>query len=273
MTVTHHQDIVFSTVPGHRPLALDLYVGDQPRAVCVYLHGGGWRMGSRRNGPGPVGPASQRFFRQMAERGLAVASVDYRLTGEAIYPAQLDDVVAAVEFLSGLTDDGPTDSVRELPLGVWGVSAGAHLASLAALASSVADRISAVVAWSGPSDLLALADDLDAAGGTAERGADSRESLLVGATLESVPERARAASPLAKVRATSTPFHIVHGLADEHIPIAQSERFATALAAAGVSVTSHWVEGANHFYSTIDDAMLTSLVDESIDIALAAVER
>ncbi len=59
-------------------------------------------------------------------------------------------------------------------------------------------------------------------------------------------------------------------MADEHIPIAQSERLASALAAAGVSVTTQWVDGANHFYATIDDATLTSLVEESIDVVLSA---
>ena len=105
MSVRHHSDVVYSALPGYRPLALDLHVGDAPQAWCVFLHGGGWRLGSRRDGPGPVGPDSQRFFDRMAERGLAVAAVDYRLSGEATYPAQLDDVVAACEFLARHGDD------------------------------------------------------------------------------------------------------------------------------------------------------------------------
>ena len=95
------RDVVYSVATGYRPLSLDLYVGDtDATAICVFLHGGGWRIGSRREGPGPVTADSGRFFHQMADRGLTVASVDYRLSGEAHYPAQLDDVTAAAIFCS-----------------------------------------------------------------------------------------------------------------------------------------------------------------------------
>ena len=136
MDVHHRADVVYAALPGYRPLALDSYVADAPQALCVFLHGGGWRLGSRRDGPGPVGPDSQRFFHRMAERGLAVAAVDYRLSGEATHPAQVDDVAAACEFLAG---PGGDLDVGELPLTLWGVSAGAHLAGLVTLASPLGD--------------------------------------------------------------------------------------------------------------------------------------
>jgi acetyl esterase/lipase len=265
MVVHHHADVVYTTLPGYRPLALDLYVDDAPRALCVFLHGGGWRLGCRRDGPGPVGPSSQLFFHRMAERGLAVAPIDYRLSGEATHPAQLDDVVAACGFLADHGADLRTD---DLPLTLWGVSSGAHLAGLAALASPVGDRIVAVASWSAPSDLAALPDDIEAIGGTADRGMGSRESALLGVPMGDHPDLARAASPVAHVRATATAFQIVHGTADEHIPIAQSQRFRTALESAGVTVETSFVEGANHFFSTVTATRLAEVVDGSIDFLL-----
>jgi acetyl esterase/lipase len=265
VTVIQHSEVVYAVVPGYRPLALDLYVGEAPRAVCGFLHGGGWRIGSRLDGPGPVGPESRRFFEHMAERGLAVASIDYRLSSEAVFPAQLDDVVEACRFLA---HDGSSFGLDRLPLALWGVSAGAHLAGLGALASDIGDTVAAVSMWSAPSDLIALADDLDAIGQTGDRGSESRESQLLGGVVSARLDLARVASPIAHVRPTATAFQVVHGTSDQHIPATQSERFAQALSEAGTSVTSVLVEGANHFYSTIDAARLAELVDASIDFLL-----
>lgn len=125
---------------GHRQLQFEL--------------SGGWLLGSRLDGPGPVGPSSQLFFHRMAACGLAVAPIDYRLSSEATHPAHLDDVVAACEFLA---THGAYLKIDDLPLTLWGVSYGAHLAGLAALASPVGDRIVGVASWSAPSDLAAFA--------------------------------------------------------------------------------------------------------------------
>ncbi|HEY7920258.1 MAG TPA: alpha/beta hydrolase, partial [Streptosporangiaceae bacterium] len=122
MTVTVHRDVVYSSPPSYRPLSLDLYVPAGPaRALCLYLHGGGWRVGSRTDGPGTARDWTPSFFARVAGLGLAVASLDYRLSGEARWPAQLEDVQAAATFLS----------LQRKPLGVptprtvaWGVSAG-----------------------------------------------------------------------------------------------------------------------------------------------------
>jgi len=191
-----------------------------------------------------------------------VASIDYRLSGEAHYPAQLDDVTAACRFV---IDQRAELGLPDVPLTLWGVSAGAHLAALGALASSVADDIAGVSCWSAPSDLSALPDDVDAVGGHGERGMAARESMLLGAALSEATDLARAASPAACVRAAAPPFQLVHGSADVHVPFAQSERFAAALERAGVPVTFVPVDGADHFYSTIDSEHLSDLVDRSTD--------
>jgi acetyl esterase/lipase len=255
--------IVYATVPGYRPLALDLYCGQNPQALCVYLHGGGWRMGNRRNAPGPVGPSAVRYFTRMATAGLAVASIDYRLSGEARFPAQLEDLTAAVAFLR---EHGDEHGVGRLPLTLWGASAGAHLAALGAL--TTLPDVAAVSCWSAPSELAALAGDLDALGETGDRGSESREALLLGAPPSEVTELAAEASPAVQARSVSTAFLLVHGNADTNVPLAQSERFAAALRVAGTSVKMLTVDGCNHFYSTIAEHRLDALVDDTIQFLL-----
>jgi acetyl esterase/lipase len=77
MTVTIHRDVVYFRPPGYRPVALDLYVPAEPaQALCLYLHGGGWRLGSRSDGPGAARSWSPSFFERVAAMGLAVASLD-----------------------------------------------------------------------------------------------------------------------------------------------------------------------------------------------------
>ena len=94
--------VAYAAVPGVRPLELDLYLppaATRPTPVVIFLHGGGWRMGSRRSlGPAYAG-VSPDPFEQVAAAGIAVASVDYRLSGEDRWPAQLHDAKAAVRWL------------------------------------------------------------------------------------------------------------------------------------------------------------------------------
>jgi len=171
--VAVHQGITYGAVEGFRPLALDLYVPDDAEAVCVFLHGGGWRRGTRRDGPGHMGGPGNEFLIQMAERGVAVAACAYRLSGAARFPAPLEDVVMACEFVtSGLGDHG----VAGLPLTLWGHSAGAHLSALAALDPRLDGQVAAASCWSTPSDIGRHQDDLDAIGVPGDRGPDSREA-------------------------------------------------------------------------------------------------
>src|ERR1700722_11503936 len=172
MTVTTYRDVVFSRPPGYRPLSLDLYVPDGPaRALCLYLHGGGWRVGSRSDGPGTSAEWTPSFFERVAATGLAIASVDYRLSGEARFPAQLDDVAAAATLLSAQRKLFGVLTRRTV---AWGVSAGGHLCAMHALCSPGAG-VDAVVCWYTPTDLDALAGDCDAAGGHGDRGPEARD--------------------------------------------------------------------------------------------------
>jgi acetyl esterase/lipase len=265
--VTVHRDVVFSRPAGFRPLSLDLYVPAAPaRALCLYLHGGGWRAGSRSDGPGPSRLWSPSFFERAAAMGLAMASADYRLSGEATYPAQLDDVRAAAGFLATHRASFGVGAQRTT---AWGVSAGGHLAALLALTGPPASPgVDAVVCWYAPTDLDALSADCDRAGGRGERGPDARESQLIGAPLDERPDLVKEASPVSFAHAGAPPFLFLHGTADTLVPPRQSQRLAAALAGAGASATVELVDGGTHMFSELDDEATARLVARSVRFLL-----
>lgn len=232
--------MIYREVPGFRPLELDLTPADDPVATIVYLHGGGWRRGSRHT---PL-PGFEHLTEELAAQGFRVAAADYRLSGEAIFPAPLEDVRAAIEFVRNAK-----------PLVVWGESAGAHLGLLAALTGSTVD---AVVAWFPPTDLLGLAGDV------------SREASLLGAPPESVPDLAREASPLTHAHAGAPPVLLMHGSDDDLVPARQSVRLAEALRDAGAPVELHLVPGARHRWTGADPA---AVVATSVTFLRAALAR
>ncbi len=217
------RDVVHTRVDGYRPLALDLYLPDSgAQAVCVYAHGGGWRVGSRRSGPGPLSPTSSRWLARMANKGLAVAAVDYRLSGEARFPAQSADVAAAITWLR--TD--VAHSLGALPFCSFGVSAGGLLAALAALDPELDLRAAAL--WYAVSDIATMPLDQAAVGGPLDPPGESREELLIGGPVTELPDLARTASPVHQVRAGAPPFLLLHGSDDVLVPTRQSERLRDA---------------------------------------------
>jgi acetyl esterase/lipase len=243
--------------PDGRPLQLDLYLpaGAVAPPVCVWLHGGGWARGSRHQ------RATERLA-PVVRSGIAVAAVEYRLTDRATFPAQLDDVRAAVRWLrAGGTGHGlSTDRV-----GVWGASAGGHLAALAGLCPDPRDdalgdsSVQAVVAWFPTTDLLAR--DTDVPDGppppflTGPQPERSPEARLLGlAHTADDPARARAASPVHHVHAGAPPFLLVHGDRDGLVPASHSRRLAEALTTAGARADLLLIAGANHEDPAFDSA-------------------
>lgn len=246
-----HRDIVVNEVPGFRPLTLDLVVPVEaagPVPVLVWIHGGAWLFGS------PKQPADWLMeadpFTAAISAGFAVASAQYRLSGEAPFPAQFDDVKAAVRWLRRHGDQVGVDRER---IGVWGESAGGHLASMLALTGTDQDDtgVGAAVCWYAPSNLLTMQSQAHPSATMDHDAADSPESLLIGAALTENPGLARAASPVTYVTDQAPPMLLVHGDRDLLVPVGQSEELAAALTAVGAEVELSVVPGADHCFGGV----------------------
>ena len=255
--------VPYAALPGARPLELDLYLpaGDGPHPVALFLHGGGWRLGSRHSG-GPAFPG-RSLFERAAAAGIAVASADYRLSGEAVWPAQLSDAKAAVRWLRARAGELGVDGDR---IAAWGESAGGHLAELLGLVADEglegdvgvtgpSSAVGAVAAWYAPSDVAAVAPDT----GADPADATTREAQLLGAAPSAVPEVAAQASPVTYARAGVPPFLLLHGRADRFVPCVQSERLTAALAGAGADVALHTYDGAGHMWLGAPEAAADAL--------------
>ena len=265
--------IPFAAITGIRPLELDLWLppeDDRPAPVVVFLHGGGWRMGGRAAvGPMYAGQDPTPFER-MAQAGIAVASADYRLSGEAVWPAQLHDAKAAVRWLRARGGEIGIDPGR---IAAWGESAGGHLASLLGLTAGdptlegdvgvtgPGSDVLAVAAWYAPSDLVGFVADT----GGDPADATTREAQLLGGTAVSRPDVAAQASPVSHVSPTAPPFLLSHGLADRFVPCVQSERLYGALVEAGVEVELDLYEGADHMWRGAPEAAAQAF-DRTVDV-------
>ena len=157
-----YEGVTYAAPAGYRPLQLDVWVpaSAAPPPLVVWIHGGAWLFGDRRYLPETLRP--NQLFEELINAGLAVATIDYRHALEAQFPAQLHDVKAAVRYLRAYADALGVDTSR---IGVWGESAGGHLAALIALTAQrpelegtlgVLDEssaVDAVVDWYGVADL------------------------------------------------------------------------------------------------------------------------
>jgi acetyl esterase/lipase len=243
---------------GEKPLLLDLYLPDRPGGrwpVIVSVHGGGWAAGSKEESSG---------FRYAAQ-GYAVASIGYRLSGEAIFPAQIEDCKAAVRWLRANADKYNLDPSR---FAAWGGSAGGHLAALLGTSGGVSElegslgnsghssRVQAVIDFFGPTDLLQM--DAQAAQQAAVRAPmkhdapNSPESRLIGGPIQDNKEKANRANPIRYVSRDDPPFLIMHGDQDPLVPIGQSRLLHEALRGAGVEVSFIPVIGGGHGFSGPD---------------------
>lgn len=218
---------------------LDLYLpaeGDGPFPVVLYIHGGGFAIGDKRDIH--VVP----FLRGL-EHGYAVASVNYRLSGEAIFPAGLQDIKAAIRWLRADGEHYHLDGGR---IAACGGSSGGYYAAMVCLTAHVAELddpslghpevpcdVQAAVDWFGPVDFLTMDEQLAESGlGPCDHGeADSPESRYLGAKITAIPERVRLASPMTYIHADMPPILIQHGRMDPLVPVQQSIEFARKLEA------------------------------------------
>jgi acetyl esterase/lipase/cyclophilin family peptidyl-prolyl cis-trans isomerase/catechol 2,3-dioxygenase-like lactoylglutathione lyase family enzyme len=242
--VTVHRDIAYVT-GGHARQKLDLYVPKNGRdlPLIVNIHGGAFKMGSKEDGV-PLDYLGQ---------GYAVASLDYRLSGDAIWPAQIEDCKAAVRWLRANAGKFGLDPGR---FAAWGASAGGHLAAMLGTAGGVKDfevgenlgvssRVQAVVDYFGPTDFLQM-DAHRLPNGQVHDPADSPESELIGGALQANKDKAARANPITYVTRDAPPFLICHGDADPLVPYHQSVLLEAALWRAGVPVTFYTVKGGGH---------------------------
>lgn len=241
------RDIVYGT-GGGRPLKVDILrpksLPENPMPVIVWVHGGGWRGGNKEGGIGRLIP--------FARNGYFCATIEYRLSGEATFPAQIEDCKCAIRFLRAKAQEYHIDPNR---IGVWGSSAGGHLVTLLGTTGGIKElegeggwqnfssNVQAVCDWFGPTDFLRMNDlpsriDHDAP--------DSPESLLIGGPIQENKEKVERANPITYVTPDDPPFLIMHGDQDLLVPFNQSELLYDALRKAGVEVTLVKVKGAGH---------------------------
>lgn len=229
--------------PGGIPLTLDLYrpADSTPTSpVIVFVHGGGWKNGDKTVGRKKAG--------WLTEHGFAVASIDFRQTDVAGWPAQINDCYGAVRWLR---ENGKQLGLDTEHIGAAGTSSGGHLVALMGTRAypeneSTTSRIQAVLDWFGPADLLTMPPNNVGNGRSAEDVANSNGALLLRATVREVPELAKDASALYQASADDAAFLIMHGDADPGVPVDQSERLHAALVAAGADSELVILPGAGH---------------------------
>ena len=245
-----HADVNYAgdTVSKH---LLDLYLPPEstgPLPLVVWIHGGAWMVNDKYADMSYM----QQTVHDIVAEGYALASVDYRFSTQAVFPAQLQDCFAALAFLTEHASDYGLDTSR---IALMGFSAGGHLASLAGLAHNARMeefypvgatrdfRIRGVVDFYGPANLVMFPGAGDP---------ESPESRLLGAAPLDRPDLAEAASPVTYVDADDPPFLIVQGALDESVDPVQSRLLSSWLTVRGVENELIIVPGAPHYGPEFD---------------------
>jgi acetyl esterase/lipase len=262
-------DVLISTVEygtgGGRPLTMHLLQAQSRPAglapALIWVHGGAFRHGSKDSGIAKLFP--------FARRGYVCASIEYRLSGEATWPAQIEDCKAAVRYLRAHAAELSLDPDR---IGAWGASAGGHLVAMLGVApdhpeldgaggwAEHSSRVQAVCDFYGPADLLAMVDQPSALD---HNEPDSPEGQLLGGTVRDRPDRARSASPVSYATGDEPPFLIFHGAEDLTVPFRQSELMYQAVGSG--DAVFHTVVGAGHGGPAFEHPAVVSLVEAFFD--------
>jgi acetyl esterase/lipase len=260
-----------------RAQQLDIYLpdaGDDLFPVIVLIHGGAF-MGCDKADLHVV-PALEGL-----KRGYAVVSLNYRMSGEAKFPALVQDVKAALRWVRAHAPEYKLDAQK---VAAWGTSAGAYLASMLGVSYGIAalddlslghadqpSTVQAVVALYGPTNFLKMDEHLAANGllpppGFRHSEANSPESLLLGRTITEVPDLVRDANPETYIRPGFPPFLLQHGLKDATVPVLQSIEFAEKLKhVAADRVTLELIEGAEHADPTFERSENVSRILDFLD--------
>ena len=234
---------------GHARQKLDLYLPENPdttspRPLIIWIHGGGWKAGDKQ-------PCS---VARLVREGYVVASLNYRLSQDAIFPAQIEDCKSAVRWLRSHAGDYHIDPDR---FAAWGSSAGGHLVALLGTTGhtrefdvgafpNVSSAVQAVIDFFGPADMLTMGSMSGPQSHIAHDADDSPEASLLGNAIQKNPKLALRASPTTYVHAGAPPFLIVHGDADPTVPLGQSQLLDQKLRASGNESTLRIVKGGGH---------------------------
>lgn len=225
---------------GNKRQMLDLYLPEtkttKPRPLVVYIHGGGWENGSKDQ--------AGVLFNLLKDRDYAGASINYRLTNEAIWPAQIHDCKAAIRALRAHAAENQIDPEK---IAVFGISAGGHLVSMLGVTGGVKElegelgphltqssRVTCVLDFCGPSNFLTFGGE-----GTIINVDDPKTGLskLIGGTVKEKPDAAKSASPVNYITSDDAPFLLIHGDKDNIVRYAQATEFDAALEKAKIPAT------------------------------------
>ena len=257
------QDVTYCTRPDGA-LGMDIFLPPHPGGVVpavLFVHGGGWAAGDARHAT-----LLPQIADALTQRGIAFATIDYRLAPRDPYPAQLDDVQCALDFIR---TSGPSLGIDPTRLAAWGESAGGHLVAMLAEtdeggSAAAGSPLRAVVDWYGPTDLDGFAANSDLA---------PVINLVFGAWPGSHSAVLRSASPALHARAGLPPFLIVQGSEDSLVPPKQSSEFDAALQRNGVSSQLITVERAGHDFSQPlffgSDPSESDIVEQTVAFVLA----
>ena len=249
-------DVPYATLSDARKL--DIYLpdeaaGKEPYPVIVSIHGGAFMFGDKADGQ--LNPMLEGLM-----HGYAVVSINYRMSGEVLFPKNINDVKAAIRWIKANATQYKLNANK---IALWGGSAGGNLSSLAGTSGDVneledmslgngnqSSRVQAVVDWFGPTDFLAMDDQLRETGnGTPDHNeANSPESKVLGQKITTIPEKVKEANPETYITRDDPPFFIEHGTKDHLVPTQQSINFAKKLEAVlgKEKVTLRLLEGSKH---------------------------
>lgn len=269
-------DVTYATLPGYRPLKLDLYQppgGSAPKPAVIYVHGGGFELGNPRMNS-PVWGTLDSLMAQIAARGYVVAAVSYRLSGEAKFPAQLEDVKSAIRWVRANAAKYGIDPQR---LAVWGESVGGSIAALVGTTCGVSDLegkggntdqsscVQTVIDWYGVTDMNQLDAQAPSDATLIHNSPDSTQSKVLGCVLHyqcSASVVARA-NPIAYIDAAdaNVSFLIMHGENDTAVAWKQSQIFYDALRAKGIAATLELLPGINHNFAGATEEQRKHILD------------
>lgn len=266
--MTAYRDLAY-VEEGHVRQKLDLYVPDKGERLplIIWVHGGAFLAGDK------AGHIPAEYLKD----GYAVASLNYRLSQDALFPAQVEDVKAAVRWLRAHAGTYRLDPDR---FAAWGSSAGGYLVAMLGTTGDddtfdtgqylgVPSSVRAVVDYYGPTDFLMM-DTQRLPNGMRHDPARSPESKLLGGPIQENKDLARQANPITYISDQDPPFLVIHGDRDPLVPFGQSVMLRDALEQAGVSVTLYPVEGAGHGRFT--DPQVHELTRTFLNQHLKAVE-